>query len=147
MICQCCGERPATAFIATVSDGKLTQAALCAECAQRLGFGNFFAGLGYRFGGVLQELFDEGEGDRPDEVRCEDCGASFADIVRSGRVGCAQCYRTFYGRLAPLIRQIHGGGVHRGKVPGGSLPQVRPGGRLAVRVRRKAKPSGGGTPR
>lgn len=142
MLCQYCGKNPATTFIRTISDGKLAQVALCAECAQKLGCSNFFDGLGDSSGDVLHELF-AGEEGRPDAVRCECCGASFFDIVRSGRVGCAQCYRTFYSRLAPIIRQIHGGAVHRGKAPGGSLPQVRPGGRLAVRVRRRAKPLGG----
>ena len=29
------------------------------------------------------------------DVHCPVCGASFDDIVRSGRAGCAECYHTF----------------------------------------------------
>lgn len=131
MICQYCGRNPATTYIKTVSGGKLTEYALCAECAQQLGCGNLFTGLGYHLSDIVREFF-EGEA-KEEEVRCKCCGASFNDIVRSGRVGCAECYQTFLDRLLPVIRQIHGSDVHRGKVPGGSLPQVRSGEQLAVR--------------
>ena len=50
--------------------------------------------------------------------------ATFQDIVRTGRVGCAECYRTFYHQLLPVIRKLHGETVHRGKTPGGALPQM-----------------------
>ncbi len=131
MLCQCCGKNPATTYIKTVSGGKLTEYALCPECALQLGCGNFFAGLGYRLDGIIGEFF--GNEEENDEVRCRCCGSSFSDIVRSGRVGCAECYRTFYDRLLPIIRQIHGSDTHRGKRPGGSLPQVQASGQLAVR--------------
>lgn len=131
MLCQCCGKNPATTYLKTVSGGKLTEYALCPECALQIGCGNFFAGLGYRIDGIAGELFgDDAEGD---ERRCACCGSSFSDIVRSGRVGCTECYRTFYDRLLPVIRQIHGSDIHRGKRPGGSLPQVQSSGPLAVR--------------
>ena len=32
------------------------------------------------------------------DVHCPVCGASFDDIVRSGRAGCAECYHTFSDR-------------------------------------------------
>lgn len=141
MICQCCGRNPASTYIKTISGGKLTEYALCAECAQQLGCGNLFTGLGYHLSDIVREFFDES--DEEDDVRCKCCGSSFNDIVRSGRVGCAECYNTFYDRLLPVIRQIHGSDVHRGKVPGDSLPQVQSGGPLAVRERDEAKSAGG----
>lgn len=131
MICQCCGRNPASTYIKTVSEGRLTEYALCAECAQQLGCGNLFTGLGYHISDIVREFFDEA--DEGDEIHCRCCGLSFNDIVRSGRAGCAECYRTFYDRLLPIIRQIHGSDVYRGKVPGSSLPLVRTGGPLAVR--------------
>ena len=48
------------------------------------------------------------------DVHCPVCGASFDDIVRSGRAGCAECYHTF--SAAALRDQIkaleEGGGRH-----------------------------------
>lgn len=132
MLCQWCGRNPASTYIKTVSGGRLTEFALCAECARQLGCGNLFAGLGFRISDVVRELFGEGTSEE-DTVRCPCCGSAFSDIVRSGRVGCAECYHTFENRLLPVIRQIHGSDIHRGKVPGAALQPVQSGGELAVR--------------
>ena len=131
MLCQCCGKNPASAYIKVVSDGKIMDLALCSGCARQLGCGNLFTGLGYRISDIVREFFDNGEED--DEVRCKCCGSSFSDIVRRGRVGCAECYTAFSDRLLPMIRQIHGSDVHRGKSPAGSLTRIQTGGELAVR--------------
>lgn len=141
MICQCCGRNPASTYIKTISNGKLTEYALCAECAQQLGYGNLFTGLGYHLSDIVHEFFEEEQDE--EDLRCKCCGMSFSDIVRSGRVGCAECYHTFHDRLLPVIRQIHGSDVHRGKVPGGSLPQVLKGGQLVVRDPNESHTSGG----
>lgn len=69
------------------------------------------------------------------DVHCPVCGASFDDIVRSGRAGCAECYHTFSDRLKPVIERIHGEAVHRGKVPGANLPQPRQSSQLVVKRR------------
>ena len=50
-------------------------------------------------------------------IRCETCGCSFDDIVKSGKVGCADCYETFYDKLLPSLRKIHGQTSHVGKKP------------------------------
>lgn len=119
-----------TTHVKTIVDGELTEYLLCAECAQKLGYGSMLTGLGLSFGGALGKIFGSGGGF--DTVRCRCCGASFEEIARSGKVGCAECYDTFRDRLMPLIQQIHGGAKHRGKVPGGDLPLARPEGQLAV---------------
>ena len=47
--------------------------------------------------------------------RCPKCGTSFDEIAHSGKVGCADCYRTFYDKLLPSIQRIHGKIKHSGK--------------------------------
>lgn len=131
MLCQYCGKNPAAVHVKSISDGKLTEFSLCAECARELGCGNLLTGLGSGFSGVLRELFGNGQ-EEYEEPRCGCCGTSFSDIAKSGKVGCAECYRVFNDRLLPLIQQIHGSVVYRGKIPGDDLPQVRPGGQLSV---------------
>lgn len=69
------------------------------------------------------------------DVHCPVCGASFDDIVRNGRVGCAECYHTFSEQLAPMIQRIHGEAVHCGKTPGANLPQPRQSSQLVVKRR------------
>lgn len=48
---------------------------------------------------------------------CPVCGISEAEVARTGRVGCAECYREFEALLAPYIRRIHGVSAHAGRVP------------------------------
>ena len=49
---------------------------------------------------------------------CAGCGLSFAQFRQTGRVGCADCYRSFENELSPLIeRAQNGGNHHTGKTP------------------------------
>lgn len=130
MLCQCCGKNPASTHIKVVSNGNIINLSLCSECARQLGCGNLFTGLGYRISDIVHEFFESADEDG--EIRCSCCGLSFNDIVRKGRVGCANCYTVFSDRLLPMIRQIHGSDIHRGKSPAGSLTRVQTGGELAV---------------
>ncbi len=143
MLCQYCGENPAVVYIKVLSDGRISKYSLCAECAEKLGYGNFFTEMEYDFEGVLKEFFGE-DADVSGEERCGCCGASFRDIARSGRAGCAECYEKFRGRLEPFIRQIHGSAVHLGKSPDGSLPQLKESRQLAVARVKVKRASGAG---
>lgn len=140
MLCEYCKKNPATTHIKTIINGKLTEYSICAECAQRFGYGSLLTNLGYNFGGLLGEFFSETDvSGSSDTVRCELCGASFDDIIRTGKVGCAQCYQTFSDRLIPLIEHIHGNTKHRGKVPGGNMLQSRPKEQLSLMKRELRK--------
>ncbi|MDF2631572.1 MAG: hypothetical protein K0Q85_168 [Caproiciproducens sp.] len=130
MLCESCGKNPVTTHVKTIINGELTKYSLCAECAQKLGYGNLLTGLGCNFGSLLGGFFNETE--PADAVHCKCCGSTFDDIARSGKVGCAECYHTFYDRLIPLIQRIHGNTKHRGKVPGGDSLQPQPQGQLSV---------------
>ena len=48
---------------------------------------------------------------------CPTCGISEEEVARTGRVGCADCYREFAPLLTPYIRRIHGNATHTGRVP------------------------------
>ena len=120
MLCQCCGERPVTTRIKTIVNGRLTERALCAVCAQRLGYTSLLTHLDRGFGSVFSDCLEE----TPAGVEhCPQCGATFDDIIRTGLVGCARCYETFREQLQPVLQHIYGADVHCGKMPGENLPQ------------------------
>lgn len=123
MICQVCGKKTATTHIKTIVNGQLTEQHLCADCARKKGYGGLFGGLGFDFGSLLGGLLGEASGDR-NVVRCEKCGSSFEEIARSGKLGCADCYKTFRSQLVPMIQRIHGTTRHKGKTPGSSALRV-----------------------
>ncbi len=118
MLCQNCGKNEATTHIKQIINGDMAESHLCSDCAAHLGYSDMFSGFGLN----LSELFGGFLGDMMPSIssgkiqRCTKCGTSFEEIVRDGRVGCADCYTTFYDRLLPSIQRIHGKIKHSGKV-------------------------------
>jgi protein arginine kinase activator len=51
------------------------------------------------------------------QKKCPQCGSVYADIAKSGKVGCPVCYEIFGEELARTIRSIHGTTSHTGSVP------------------------------
>lgn len=118
MLCQNCGKNEANTHIKQIINGDTAESHLCSECANHLGYSDIFSGFDFSlsdfFGGFLSDALP---GHRLGDVkRCEKCGASFNDIIRDGRVGCANCYTTFYDRLKPSLQRIHGKTRHAGKI-------------------------------
>lgn len=118
MLCENCGKREATTHIKHVENGESRQLDLCSECASNLGYDDIFGGFGFNLSELFTNFFGDNTASLPDKtVRCDRCGSSFNDIVKTGKVGCAECYRTFYNKLLPSVRQIHGKVSHLGKKP------------------------------
>ena len=117
MLCQNCGKNEATTHIKRIVNGDTTQMHLCSDCAGHLGYGDMFSGFGLNlddfFGGFLGDTVQMLAS--PTEQRCPKCGNTFGDIVRSGKVGCSECYDIFYDKLLPSIQRIHGRIKHNGK--------------------------------
>jgi len=49
--------------------------------------------------------------------RCPVCGFTQADFKKAGRLGCSTCYVTFTEALTTLLKAMHKGTAHVGKVP------------------------------
>ncbi len=114
MLCQSCEKKQATTHIKTILNGELKEFNLCHECAQKLGYGSFFGNIGLD----LNKLFGSfmlGSSEKNTKL-CKCCGSSFSDIAKSGQVGCAACYDTFFDELMPSIQRIHGRTTHIGKL-------------------------------
>lgn len=119
MLCQNCSKNEATTHIKRVVNGEATESHLCSACTRKLGYDGFFDDFSLNIPNIFSSFFsDTGfalAGARSD--RCEKCGSSFDDIIRTGMVGCADCYKKFYDKLLPSIQRIHGRSNHAGKIP------------------------------
>ena len=90
---------------------------LCEECAKSKGvndpagfsLADLLLGLG-----ASQELAGPNGGD---ETKCPSCGFTQADFKKAGRLGCSECYKTFAEGLEGLLKTMHKGVRHVGKVP------------------------------
>lgn len=122
MICTQCKQQEATTHIKRILNGRAEEHHLCAACAQKSGllesglpFPDFGFHLSDLFGGFLGSSIQKSA--VAPAARCGFCGSSLHEIIKSGRVGCAQCYETFYRELEPTLQRIHGGLEHAGKTP------------------------------
>jgi protein arginine kinase activator len=136
MQCDICQKNPATVHLTEIIDDQMNELHLCEECAhkksaameQQFGLSDLLAGLA-----GFEKQKDEKEGLA---LKCPNCGMTFKDFKKIGRLGCGECYGAFRSFLGPLLKRIHGSNMHCGKAPGS---------RIAKLTRRKAeavKPAG-----
>ena len=123
MLCSLCKEKPATVHLTDIKGDKMQKVDLCEECAKNKGVNDStFALADMLLGlGASQEI-DQASGGV--EIKCPQCGFTQADFKKSGRLGCAGCYKTFADGLEGLLKSMHKGTRHTGKVPE-SLRQTR----------------------
>lgn len=123
MVCCVCKEKPATVHLTDIKGDKVQKVDLCEECAKNKGVNDStFALADMLLGlGASQEIEQAAGGV---EIKCPQCGFSQADFKKSGRLGCAECYKTFAEGLEGLLKSMHKGTRHAGKVPE-SLRQTR----------------------
>lgn len=117
MLCQHCKKNEATTVVKTMINGEYAEYRLCHECAHELGYDSMFPDFSADFGGLLSSFFSNALPAISGAAHCSTCGSTLNDIKRSGKVGCADCYDTFFSELMPTIRNIHGNTEHKGKRP------------------------------
>jgi len=117
MKCDVC-ESEATVFLTQIINGQMTTVNLCDACSKAKGVTDE-AGFG------LAEAFLSGNQAETHTVEavCDSCGFTAAQLKKIGRMGCPECYTAFRDGLDNLLRAMHKGTRHVGKVPG-KIPPV-----------------------
>ena len=122
MLCDNCGKREANVRYSENINGRKKELHLCEECSKKLGienmdfnmpidFSSFFGGLLEDFGtNDFMPLFNEVK-----QLKCDNCGYTFEDIVNTGKLGCENCYSVFEDRLDLIIKKIQGSNKHVGR--------------------------------
>ena len=124
MLCCICKEKEATVHYTKIDGDKMQKVDLCEECAKTQGvndpvgfsLADMLLGLG-----ASQEIEQAAGGT---ELKCARCGFTQADFKKAGRLGCPQCYQAFAEGLDALLKSMHKGTHHVGKIPE-SLRQTR----------------------
>ncbi len=126
MICGDCGKPASIRFVEMV-DGELRTLTLCDDCASTRGMALSLAPLAGPLVNMLMGLLEEMKGE-PDETAsepaCPDCGLTYAEFRRSGKLGCAGCYEALSSELRPLLRRVHGSTQHVGTIPSHAPPGI-----------------------
>ncbi len=117
MVCELCKQTQATVHLTEIINDQMTELHLCEACANQKG-----AQVESHFGlaDLLSGLADFSKTAEPEEVTtraCPNCGMTYDDFRKVGRLGCGVCYTTFKRSLGSLLKRIHGSPVHLGKTP------------------------------
>lgn len=123
MLCDECGKNEARFHSVEQVGNHKTERHLCAACQKKYGepffnmsgFNNFFSNLSDYL--VAPQR-------RQDEYICPSCGTTGNEFLRTGFVGCAECYKEFAPLMLPAIKQMQGDVSHVGKVPSGVASSV-----------------------
>ena len=128
MLCEKCKKNEAVVFYKETVNGKTKSMALCEKCAREAEdageikgmsggfFEDTFAGVNSIFGSLfgLPQYHQKAIGETKKSTLC---GATFDDLVREGKAGCPECYKTFSDELSGTIAKIHGTTSHTGNAP------------------------------
>ena len=117
MLCCICKAKESTVHLTQIAGDKMQKVDLCEECAKTKGvndptgfsLADLLLGLG-----ASQEIEQAGGGV---SLKCPACGFTQADFKKAGRLGCSICYETFAEPLEGLLKTMHKGTRHVGKVP------------------------------
>ena len=117
MLCDICKKNVATVHLTQMDHGKTKKVDLCEACSKTKGLddptafslADLLLGLG-----AAQEMEQATAGS---DLKCPHCGFTQADFKKTGRLGCPECYTTFAEGLEGLLRTMHKGTKHVGKVP------------------------------
>tara|TARA_B100001123_G_scaffold437730_2_gene570845 strand:+ start:175341 stop:175865 length:525 start_codon:yes stop_codon:yes gene_type:complete len=106
--------KTASVYVSFIQGGSLKSAAFYWDDAEEAGL----------FDEHVYDLLDTIEGTPKkmpgrvaDGISCSTCGFTLEALEEQGRLGCPQCYKTFGCIILPLLRKLHSGIEHMGKLP------------------------------
>jgi protein arginine kinase activator len=124
MKCDYCDSK-ATVFLTQLAEGQMKKVCLCDSCAKERGVTD---PTGFSLAEMLLGDFEKASGGPVVRRReksaggakvCPECGFTIEDFQKVRRFGCGNCYQVFADDLAPMLRGMHKGATHVGKVPEG----------------------------
>ncbi len=135
MLCEKCGKNNATTHIRTVVNGVVYEKNLCGRCAAE-------EGGEVKYNSLAQMLSSMLAGDDMTENKnhikhCKNCGYTYDDIAKGGKVGCPECYKTFYDELLPYLKRVHGNTKHIGLSPYKNIADAKSDGETVESLREK----------
>jgi protein arginine kinase activator len=102
-------------FLTQILEGKMHKVNLCETCSKEKGVQDptSFALADLLLGIGAAEEIEKGAPAK----KCPVCGFTQTDFKKTGRLGCSECYVTFAEGLGSLLKAMHKGTEHVGKLP------------------------------
>lgn len=133
MFCEFCKNNEANVHLIKIVNGDAEKLNLCMDCLKDFAIlpaDEFYSDLSSILKKVLEvdiKIIDKSQASKLLETLqvtenknikpCGSCGMDLNTIKATGKVGCGNCYIEFKESFAPIIKAIHGGCNHKGKIP------------------------------
>lgn len=119
MQCQVCKKAQAKVHYTQIHESQVKKVDLCDACAKEKGINDpaSFALADLVLGLGSSQKAEESATSSESDIVCKSCGFTHADLKKTGRLGCSECYNTFAESLDSLLKNMHKGTRHKGKVP------------------------------
>jgi len=115
VICQRCKKQQATIHLTEILRNEKRERHLCEDCAREEGVAiKAQINLQDILSGMVEAHETAG---REGNLKCPDCGITYAEFRNQGRLGCPHDYEVFADPLKEVLEKVHGAGEHVGKLP------------------------------
>ncbi len=116
MLCDNCLKNTASVHMTSFVNGQMQTLHLCAQCAIKKKSIAVMPWLS--FNDFLSAFY---ETEDTQDIECKICGTTLADFKKTGKLGCANCYKVFESSIQPVLKGVHLNTVHTGKRPGDAV--------------------------
>jgi protein arginine kinase activator len=128
MLCEKCKKNEAKINLVTVMNGQKHEIWLCENCAKDIANIPFFSpivqNVNFPLQGMLTGILSNVDNNKTNidnnkirEIVCSNCGLTYEEFKKSGKLGCPDCYNDFKVVLEPRIKSLQAGVKHIGKIP------------------------------
>ncbi|MDD4493907.1 MAG: UvrB/UvrC motif-containing protein [Eubacteriales bacterium] len=120
MLCQNCQKKVANVHYTHIVNNQMVEMHLCEQCAKQKSILNISIPLDINsfLGGFMGVPHEVQHPASFCSAACDKCGMMYDEFMRTGNMGCSNCYTLFGNRLIPILKRIQRGVTHTGKVPG-----------------------------
>lgn len=122
MKCSNCKQNDATVKYLQIINGEKTELFLCENCAEEFGIDNLDITIPMDFSSFISDFFDNfNEQELLSALteskvqKCRNCGLSYEEFVKTGKLGCVDCYDVFKDRIDLITKNIQGSSKHKGR--------------------------------
>lgn len=118
MSCQNCESEDAVIHLTQIVDDQMKTLHLCERCAAEKGLETSTVPENFPLTDFLAKMGPEDRvpPEHAPNPSCSFCRLEFSEFKDLGRLGCPHCWSAFEVQLRGLVRRIHGGSQHLGKV-------------------------------
>lgn len=124
MLCQNCEKNEANVKYTQIVNGVKKEMILCEECAEKMGINSVKFNMPISFSNFLGDFFDDYNEEqllpsfmKEKHNKCTTCGEMYTEFIKTGLLGCPECYDIFEDRLDPVLKNIQGNIKHTGRKP------------------------------